>query len=64
MTMIAIFTFLLIPILFLYRAEFTEENKEFLSLNQTLQMKGLFAIFVVLVHFSQRMSNAGAMKIF
>ena len=40
------------------------ENIKYLSTEQTMQMKGLFAIFVVLVHFSQRMSNAGPMTLF
>lgn len=64
MTLITIITFILLPILLLYKAEWKNENKEFLSFNQTTQIKGVFAIFVMLVHFSQRMANAGPMAIF
>lgn len=64
MTIIAVFTFILLPMLFLYNAEWKEENIKYLSTEQTTQMKGLFALLVVLVHFSQRMSNPGIMESF
>ena len=64
MTIISVFTFILLPILFLYKSEWKMENIKYLSTEQTIQMKGLFAMFVVLVHFSQRMSNAGPMTLF
>lgn len=64
MTIITIISFIILPLLFLYKAEWKTENKDFLSINQTTQMKGMFAIFVMIVHFSQRMGNAGPMVLF
>lgn len=64
MAIITLFTYLLIPFILLYKADWNRENKEFLNSNQTLQMKGIFALFVILVHFSQRMGNPGPMILF